>query len=149
MCIKSDIGEIFQNEIKCAAFASLLYDIFEQKNISTGPIIRREEIYKNMTMEERKRIFHALFNFARRLEFKYICTFVDKNQCNDVIKMTSKLSRNIASTISDNSEFFNSFDRIIIYYDNGQVELTKIITSVFKGQSLILCKPQYGSKMII
>lgn len=106
---------------------------FDFKAVHTGPIIRREEIYKNMTMEERKRIFHALFNFARRLEFKYICTFVDKNQCDDVIKMTSKLSRNIASTISDNSEFFNSFDRIIIYYDNGQVELTKIITSVFNA----------------
>ena len=103
---------------------------FGYNAVHTGPIIRREEIYKLMRMEERKRIFHALFNFARRLDFNYICTYVDKNQCDDVIAMTSKLSRNLADTINRNSEFFNSFDEIVIYYDNGQVELTKIITSV-------------------
>ena len=104
---------------------------FDYKAVHTGPIIRREEIYKTMFMEERKRIFNALFNFARRLDFNYICTYVNKNDCDDVIAMTSKLSRNLANTINSNSDFFNSFDEIVIYYDNGQVELTKIITTVF------------------
>lgn len=45
--------------------------------------------------------------------------------------MTSKLSRKLADAINRNADFFNSFDEIVIYYDNGQVELTKIITSVF------------------
>ena len=104
---------------------------FGYNAVHTGPIIRREEIYKTMLMEERKRIFHALFNFARRLDFNYICTYVDKNDCDDIIAMTSKLSRKLADTINRNSDFFNSFDEIVIYYGNGQVELTKIITSVF------------------
>ena len=104
---------------------------FDYNAVHTGPIIRREEIYKTMLTEERKRIFNALFNFARKLEFNYICTYVDKNECNDIIAMTSKLSRNIANTINSNLELFNTFDKIVIYYDNGQVELTKIITSVF------------------
>lgn len=104
---------------------------FGYNAVHTGPIIRREEIYKSMLMEDRKRIFHALFNFARRLDFNYICTSVNKKECDNVIAMTSKLSRNLAETIKSNSDFFNSFDEIVIYYDNGQVELTKIITSVF------------------
>lgn len=99
--------------------------------VHIGPIIRREEIYKTMLMEERKSIFHALFNFARRLDFKYICSYVEKKDCDNVIAMTSRLSRNIADVIAKNREFFDSFDEIVIYYDNGQVELTKIITSVF------------------
>jgi hypothetical protein len=104
---------------------------FDYSAVHTGPIIRREEIYKTMLMEERKRIFHALFNFARKLDFNYICTYVDKNDCDDVIAMTSKLSRNLANTINNNLHFFSLFDEIVIYYDNGQVELTKIITTVF------------------
>ena len=104
---------------------------FDYNAVHTGPIIRREEIYETMLMEDRKRIFNALFNFARKLEFNYICTYVDKKECTDVIAMTSRLSRGLANTINCNSDFFNSFDEIIIYYDNGQVELTKIITSVF------------------
>lgn len=104
---------------------------FDYKAVHTGPIIRREEVYKTMLMEDRKKIFHALFNFARKLDFNYICTYVDKKECEDVIAMTSKLSRNLANAINNNSNFFDSFDEIVIYYDNGQVELTKIITSVF------------------
>lgn len=97
----------------------------------TGPIIRREEIYKTMLMEDRKKIFHALFNFTRKLDFHYICSFVDKKECENIIAMTAKLSKNIATTINNNTDYFNTFDEIIIYYDNGQVELTKIITSIF------------------
>ena len=63
---------------------------FDYKAVHTGPIICREEIYKTMQMEESKRIFHALFNFARRLDFNYICTYVNKNECDDVIAMTAK-----------------------------------------------------------
>ncbi|MBR0366553.1 MAG: hypothetical protein IJH94_07120 [Clostridia bacterium] len=104
---------------------------FEYQAVHTGPIIRREEIYRNMLMEERKRIFNSLFHFARGLDFNYICTCVDKSECDDVIAMTSKISKGIANIISRNTDFFNLFDSIVVYYDNGQVELTKIITSVF------------------
>ena len=106
---------------------------FEYEAVHTGPVIRREEVYRNMLMEDRKRIFNALFNFARRLDFNYVCTYVDKNECDDVIAMTSKISRGIANKISSKSGFFDVFDKIVVYYDNGQVELTKIITSVFNA----------------
>ena len=33
--------------------------------------------------------------------------------------------------LRSNEDFWNSFDKVIIYYDNGQIELTKILTSVF------------------
>ena len=35
---------------------------FEYEAVHTGPVIRREEVYRNMLMEDRKRIFNALFN---------------------------------------------------------------------------------------
>lgn len=99
--------------------------------VHTGPIIRKEEIYKDMMMEERKRIFHALFHFARKLNFKYISTFINKKDCSDIVSMTTRLSKNISSIINDNLDFLKSFDEIVVYYDNGQIELTKIITSIF------------------
>ena len=33
--------------------------------------------------------------------------------------------------LKDHQNFWEQFNRIIIYYDNGQIELTKILTSVF------------------
>ena len=45
--------------------------------------------------------------------------------------MTSKVSKALADVLRSNESFWNSFDKVIIYYDNGQIELTKILTSVF------------------
>jgi hypothetical protein len=101
--------------------------------IHTGPMIRRESVYANDLMEDRKRLFHALFHFARRLDFHYICAYIRKNECPDVVTMTARLSRNIASLLRAHEEYLQGFDQIVVYYDNGQVELTKILTSVFSA----------------
>ncbi|MCD8198315.1 MAG: hypothetical protein LUE24_14310 [Lachnospiraceae bacterium] len=45
--------------------------------------------------------------------------------------MTARLSKAIAEILHTNESFWNSYDRVVIYYDNGQIELTKILTSVF------------------
>lgn len=99
--------------------------------IHTGPLIRRESVYSNDPMEDRKRLFNALFNFARKPDFRYSCIKIKKSTCPDVISMTSKLSMALANVLRNKESFWNSFDKVIIYYDNGQIELTKILTSVF------------------
>lgn len=99
--------------------------------IHTGPLIRRESVYSHHLIEERKRLFNALFHFAHRLDFQYSCIKVKKSECPDVITMTSKVSKALADVLRNNENFWNSFGKIIIYYDNGQIELTKILTSVF------------------
>lgn len=45
--------------------------------------------------------------------------------------MANKISRAISDELKDHIDFFNSYDLIINYYDYGQSNLTKIITSVF------------------
>ena len=45
--------------------------------------------------------------------------------------MTGKLSRAITAEMTKHDAFWDSFDKVIVYYDNGQVELTKILSSVF------------------
>jgi len=105
----------------------------EQHVIHVGPLIRREQIYRDDLMESRKKLFNALFNFARKLPVSYVCAKVKKNECVDVIELTTKLSKSISKVLKDHTEYFESFDKIIIYYDNGQVELTKILTTLFNA----------------
>lgn len=99
--------------------------------IHTGPLIRRESIYYNHTIEERRQLFNSLFHFARRAPIHYISVCVLKRECRDIINLTAKLSRAISDILRKYESYFTCFDRIIVYYDNGQVELTKILTSVF------------------
>ena len=47
------------------------------------------------------------------------------------IALTIALSKQLAGFLRDNLAFFQGYDRVIIYYDNGQTELTRILASMF------------------
>ena len=75
---------------------------YQNHAIHTGPLIRRESVYSNDLVEDRKRLFNALFNFARKLDFQYSCIKVKKSECLDVITMTSKVSKALADVLRSN-----------------------------------------------
>lgn len=101
--------------------------------IHVGPLIRRESIYLHELAEERKHLFNLLFNFTRRISLKYMTCCVKKNRREDEIDMTIRLAKEMAKVLRSKSDYFNSFDKIVVYYDNGQIELTKIISSLFNA----------------
>ena len=106
---------------------------YQSHTIHVGPIIRRENFYVNDTREIRRSLFNSLFHFARRVDIHYLCPFVDKKllDSSNETAMQAALTRSIASSLRDNWAFFSAFDRIIVYYDNGQNELRKVLVSVF------------------
>ena len=101
--------------------------------IHTGPIIRREEIYAFMSIKERRRIFNKLIAFFRQVNIQYKCISVEKKPADDVIQITSKLSKKMSQFIRDNYEYFLSCETVKIYYDNGQIEVSRILASVFSA----------------
>lgn len=71
--------------------------------VHSGPLIRREsDLYINLEREERRYLFNALFNFARKLDFQFLCIQMKKSPENDRIQFTSKLSNAIATKIHRN-----------------------------------------------
>ena len=101
--------------------------------IHTGPIIRMEEIYKDMDIFERRRIFNKMIAFIRQIDIRYKCFYIEKKHISDVVEATGKLSKQISQFIRDNYSEFLSYDDVKIYYDNGQVEVSKILSSVFNA----------------
>jgi len=99
--------------------------------VHTGPLIRRESVYSNDLIESRKKLFNALFNFTRKLEVSYSCTLLKKKECDGISSMINKQAQLIKDELRKNQEYLASFDKILVYYDNGQNELSKILTSVF------------------
>ena len=96
-----------------------------------GPIIRREEEYIRLTIQERRRCLNRILTFAKSCDISYASFFVEKKQVRDSLSLTVSLSKQLSDFIRKNYSFFQSFDQVIIYYDNGQVELNKILASVF------------------
>ena len=101
--------------------------------IHTGPIIRKEEVYKEMEIDERRRIFNKMVAFIRQIDIRYKCFHIEKKHILDTVDATGKLSKIISQFIRDNYEEFLSYDDVKIYYDNGQVEVSKILSSVFNA----------------
>ena len=101
--------------------------------IHTGPIIRREEIYEFMPIKQRRSIFNVLVAFFRQIDIKYKCFSIEKKYADDVILATSQLSKKISQFIRDNYSVFLSYDSVKIYYDNGQIEVSRILASVFSA----------------
>lgn len=105
----------------------------EYHAIHTGPLIRREQDYRLLDMPSRRSIFRVLVDFVRTCEVTHHSWVFNKRELGDTDKLVSAMSRELGELIRSNYGFFNSWDRIVIYYDNGQKELTNLVNSVFNA----------------
>lgn len=99
--------------------------------VHTGPIIRRENEYEFMSITDRRSIFNCMVTFIKHCNIKYHCFHIEKKQFNDSVHATARLSLLISRFIKDRYAEFLSYDKVKIYYDNGQVEVSKILATVF------------------
>lgn len=101
--------------------------------IHTGPIIRKEEEYLNMDYFERRKIFNKMVTFVRQSKIKFKSFYIEKKHIEDMVDASGKLSKQIANFIREHYDYFLSYDLIKVYYDNGQVELSKILSTLFNA----------------
>ena len=104
---------------------------FEDHAIHTGPIIRNEGFYQRYTVEERTKLFNDLLFFTQKVDINYHTLTLDKKHINNKNELVQKLSKQLKIFLRDKYDYFMEFDKIIIYYDYGQSEITTILTSVF------------------
>ena len=99
----------------------------------SGPIIRNEQEYRKDTLDNRRKLLKAIMVFFRHLEISCKTIAIEKKHIVDPLEAVSKLSKLLARFIKDNYEFFIDYDVVKVYYDNGQVEITKLLSSVFNA----------------
>ena len=99
--------------------------------IHTAPLIRREGDYQFLDMETRKKLFNLLFRFARKCPIRFFTAQVRKSECADSDILEAKITKEIKSKLEACLEYWHTFDKIIIYYDNGQKPLKRILNILF------------------
>jgi hypothetical protein len=102
---------------------------FDPRSLHSGPIIRREGYYRNRMKDERKKLLRSLLAYCQHVPIQYTTLFVEKKECAGIVDLTAKLSKLISIFIKDHFAFFHAFDEVIVCYDDGQVELTRVLTS--------------------
>lgn len=98
--------------------------------IHTAPLIRREEMFFNMLPSQRRALFTKLFYFVLKSDIQYRTFVFEKRQFEDSFKLEGRIAKEMSLFIRSNISFFQSFSNVILYYDNGQYELNRILNTV-------------------
>jgi hypothetical protein len=101
--------------------------------IHTGPAIRGENEYRNLPIQTRKREFTRLFAFARRVPVLHQTFAFRTREHPERLKLKGAISRALSVFLQENAEYFLSFERVIVYYDNGQAEITDVLNTLFNA----------------
>ena len=109
-------------------------DYFGYSNhlIHTGPLIRREEPFKNMDNNDRKTLLTRLYYFMIKSEISYKTFIYKKYEFDDIFKLESKMNKDITSFINA-QKLFKEFDNFILYYDYGQHSITRIMNLIMSN----------------
>lgn len=101
------------------------------KMVHMGDLMGGCEDYAGMEIEERKKIFMLLYRFAMGVPASYHSFFFDKKYHNTTESLGGVIENKILDFIVGNFKYLLSFDDIIVYYDGGQKELSKVIDRTF------------------
>lgn len=101
--------------------------------VHTGPIIRREGEYRNVSLAARRAVISRLYAFARRINISYVTFTIKKKECPSNIALKSRLAKELSLFIQENLPYLTTFDKVIVYYDNGQAAITDLVNMVFSA----------------
>lgn len=103
--------------------------------VHTSPLIRREYVYCNLSPNERRTIFTKLFYFTKSLPIKYKSFVIERKECKTEAELKNRVIIDIERFIIQHFEYFSSFDKVYLYYDNGQKQLASALQEVL-GRNL-------------
>lgn len=117
-------SDSIQNELKY--LNERLKDLDYEGMIHLAYLVAKRGDYSHFDLEKRKSIFWAIFYFSNRVKVKLKTIIIDKK-----MQLNMALAREIGKFVNDNREYLESFDKIVIYYDNGQETLATILDTIF------------------
>lgn len=109
-------------------------EAFYDEYVHTHPIIRKEYPYNNLSLDERRKILNKMLRFAISCPISYFNIVVNKRECSDRHSLSANIAKQLSRFIDDNAEYFHSFERIAVYYDNGQSELSYILNAILNSK---------------
>ena len=104
---------------------------FDFEYIHTGPVIRREGIFALLSIDDRRKLIYKMLNFTVGCTITHETVVVNRKEANDKSELSRKLATEITKVITRHITLFEEYEKVIVYYDNGQIELGSILNAVF------------------
>lgn len=99
--------------------------------VHVGPLIRREGVYQGMLREERQAVFRKMMAFIRKINVSYGCFKIDKHFNQAPTAVHDKLLQGINRFLINHADMLNSYDKLKVYYDDGQSQVKALLHEAF------------------
>ena len=114
--------------------------------IHLADLVAKRGDYTDFTLEQRKNIFWSIFHFSRRVPVKIHTIILDKRYQNSKAQLNKELYTNINYFFNFIEDYLNKFEKVVIYYDNGQKDLGTIIDKILINKSNIEHRIEFDHK---
>ena len=100
--------------------ASLLYSDLPNIPFHSEPLLNGHGPYESMSIESRKKLLYSFNVLVQRLPISYATFVYRRNKFGDLNELSSRMKRDVSGLLFGHLDFFQSFDEVKVYYDNGQ-----------------------------
>lgn len=95
----------------------------------SGPLLNGHEAYTELSLSQRKKLLYSFNVLVQRLPIQYTTYIYRHRDHNDAEALARHIQRDLIALFDEHLGFFQSYDKVKIYYDNGQ----KIVKEALYG----------------
>ena len=129
--------EYLNNRLKKANYDGMIH---------LADLVAKRGDYSHFNLKQRKDIFWSIFYFSKRVKVKIHTIIVDKRFKNNKSQLNRELAVEINNFFEVIKDYMNEFDKVVIYYDNGQEALGAIIDTLLITRSNVEHRIEFNHK---
>lgn len=97
--------------------------------LHASPLMNGHDDYGNLDPSVRKRLLSTFFVMFQRLPVRYATFLYRKSEFDNIDMLSVRMKRDVVNYLFDHLSFFQSFDKVKVYYDGGQPTITDALHS--------------------
>ena len=129
--------EYLNNRLKKANYDGMIH---------LADLVAKRGDYSHFNLKQRKDIFWSIFYFSKRVKVKIHTIIVDKKFKNNKAQLNRELAVEINNFFEVIKDYMNEFEKVVIYYDNGQEALGAIIDTLLITRSNVEHRIEFNHK---
>ncbi len=130
LVFKAKSSDISEEERKLEEVFSLLG--YPNHCFHTGPLIHGDGDYSYTSLTIRQKLMRYFFAFYRKIDIAHKEFFVEKKNL-DEEEIHLRLAKEIRMFVTENLKYLTLFQKINIFYDNGQIIVSELLIEEFKS----------------
>lgn len=114
--------------------------------IHLADLVSKRGEYTHFNFEQRKDIFWSIFYFSKRVNVKIHTIMIEKKFKNNKAQLNRELAVQISKFFDSINDYMNDFEKVVVYYDNGQESLGAIIDTLLIAKDNVEHRIEFNHK---